>query len=254
MPLKLTLNTEQYNALSDDLKTEYTMQPDLSYKLSLEAGVFTTDRDPANLMSALEAEREETRKAKAAANRLEKAAKDAERAKLTDVEAIRASYEKDLADERKKLEDERAEEKDRVKKAQAHSAEQMKKSKALELASSLFGTNAAILLPHVEAMIKAVPGDSPTLQIIDPITGIATLDQDFGNFKKSLSTNPTFAPMVVVTKASGGSANDGRSKGLPASTTTEGKPKTYRDYTPGELLEIKNSDPDLFKELRSNRG
>ena len=60
--------------------------------------------------------------------------------------------------------------------------------------------------------------------------------------------------MVVVSKASGGGANDGnRSSGLPASTTDDGKTKTYGDYLPSELLAIKKEEPERFKALQSTR-
>lgn len=254
MPVKLTLTSTEFNELSDDRKADYLIQPDMSYKLDLGPGIFTDTEDPAKLKSALESEREETRKAKAAADKLEKEKLEAERSKLTSADEIKAHYEKQLADERKKIADERkADERKRVE-SQTQAAEQMRKTKALEIASSMFGTNAVILLPHVEAMLKAVPGEQPGVEIIDPANGLAAIDQNFDNFKKSLSTNPLFAPMVVVSHASGGGANDGgTSTGLPSGTTSEGKPKTYGDYKPGELKSIKENDPARWKELLSTK-
>jgi len=72
MALKLKLTTAEFTALSDTLKTEYKLQTDGTYTLDLGDKVFTTDKDPAALMAALEHERAETAKVKAIADALEK--------------------------------------------------------------------------------------------------------------------------------------------------------------------------------------
>jgi len=254
MALKHKITSSEFETLSDELKKEYKIQADMSYQLDLGQGVYVTDRDPTGLMSALEAEREETRKAKAAADRLEAEKKAAEMAKITDVEELKKHFDNELKEIQKKAEAERREaEKQRVAQQQ-QAAEQVRKQRALEVASELFGSHAPIMLPHVEAQLKAVPGESPKVEIIDPASGQPSIDQSLENWKKSLSTNPLYSPMVVVSRASGGSANGGQSTGLPASTTNDGKPKTYADYKPAELLAIKREQPDVFQQLKSQKG
>lgn len=252
MALKHKISATEFGALPEVLKSEYKIQADMSYKLDLGDGVFITDKDPAGLLSALESEREETRKAKAAADRLEADKKQSERDKLTSVDEIKAHFQKEL-DERDKRAAAEKKEIERKQLEQAKTvAEGMRKQKALEIASELFGTSAPIMLPHIEMGLKAVAGDVPKIEIIDPASGLPVLDQNFENWKKVLSTNPLYAPMIVVSKASGGSANGGKSSGIPG-TRDDGKPKTYGDYKPGELLAIKQSDPKLFEHLLSTK-
>ena len=251
--LKVTINSTEFEALSDEMKAEYKIQPDLSYALDLGPNVFTTDKDPAGLMSALENERKEHAATKKVADKLEADKLEADRSKITDAEELRASFKQEVDKIRKDHADERKREAAERKEALTKVAEGQRRTKALELASKLFGTNATIMLPHVEARLGIIDGDVPIVGILDPTTGQQSLDQNFENLEKNLSTNPSFAPMVVVSKASGGSANDGKSSGLPNGKTDEGKPKTYSDYTPTELMAIKQSEPEQFQKLKSER-
>ena len=254
MALKHKITGEEFAALADVLKAEYKIQADMSYQLDLGEGIFVTDKDPTGLMSALDQEREETRKAKAAADRLEQERIGAERAKITDVEELKAHFQKQLEGRDKRADAERkAAEKQRLTQQEA-TASQLRKQKALEIAAELFGTNAPLMLPHIEAALKPVAGEVPKVEILDSATGMPSIDQNFDNWKKTLSTNPLYAPMIVVSKASGGSANDGKSSGLPGGTRDDGKPKTYADYKPGELLALKREQPELFTQLLSTKG
>jgi len=203
-------------------------------------------------MTALEKEREENKRVKAVADKLEAEKLAAERSKITDVEELKKHFQAQLDErDRRDKEERKKAEQDRLAALQDR-AEGFKKQKALEISSELFGTNAPIMLPHIEAMFKAVAGDSPTIEIVDPMTGRPQLDQSIEGFKKSLSTNQMFAPMIVKSKASGGSANDGKSSGIPG-VRDDGKPKTYADYKPSELMALKRENPEQFKSLLSQR-
>ena len=253
MALKTKITATEHSTLSDELKAEYKLQPDMSYSLDLGEGVFVTDKDPAGLMSALENERKQHAATKKAADKLEAEKLEADRKGMTDVEEVKASFQKQFDDYKKEVAAEKKRDADERKATLQKAVESQVRSKALEVASKLFGTNAALMLPHVEQRLGVINGDSdnPAIGIIDPATGQQSLDQNFENFEKSLSTHPSFAPMVVVSKASGGSANDGKSTGLPSGTTDDGKPKTYKDYEPTELMKIKQSDPARFEEIKS---
>lgn len=254
MALKHKITASEFETLSDELKAEYKIQADMSYRIDLGEGMFVTDKDPAGLMSALENERAETAKAKAAADRLEQDKIAAEREKITSVEDLKKHYDDQFAAIKKQQEAEkRAAEKAKAEQ-QTAAAEQLRKQKALEIASKLFGSNMPLMLPHIEAGLKAVPGDAPKVEIIDPSTGMPNVDQNFENWEKSLSTNDLYKPMVVVSKASGGSANDGKGLGLPSGTRDDGKPRTYADYKPAELLAMKREKPELFQQLKSQKG
>lgn len=251
MALKHKITATEFEALADAFKAEYKIQADMSYQLDLGEGVYITDKDPSGLMSALEREREETKKAKAAADRLESEKKAAEVAKITDVDALKAHFQKELEERDKRAADERKAAEKLAREQQMQVAEQSKRSKALEVASTLFGTNAPLMLPHIEMALKAT---EKGVEIVDPATGLPAIDQNFDNWKKTLSTNPLYAPMIVVSRASGGSANDGKSSGIPGGTREDGKPKTYADYKPGELLAIKQKEPALYEQLKSTKG
>ncbi len=252
MPIKVKITADEFSKLEDRVKVNYKIQPDFTYHLDIEGG-FITDKDPAGLLSALEKEREENKKVKSIADRLEKEKLEAERAKITDVEELKKHFQQQLderdkreKEERKRLDQERLE-------GQQRAAEALRKQRALEVASELFGTNAPILMPHIENMLKPVAGDVPTVEIIDPISGKPQLDQGFEGFKKTLSTNPLFSPMIVKSKASGGSASGDNGKSV-GTTNKDGKPKTYNDYTPSELFALKREQPELFQTLKSQRG
>lgn len=251
MAIKAKLTADEYSKLSDADKANYKIQPDFSYLVELDGG-FVTDKDPSGLMSALEKERDENRRIKTIADKLEAEKLAAERAKITDVEELKKHFQTQLDErDRRDKEERKKAEQDRLA-AMQERAESMKTQKALEISSELFGTQAPLMLPHIEKMMKAVGGETPNIEIVDPLTGRPQLDQSIEGFKKSLSTNPLFAPMIVKSKASGGSANDGKSSGLPG-VREDGKPKTYADYKPSELMALKRENPELFKSLQSQR-
>ena len=249
--LNVTLDATKFAALSDELKGQYNLQSDGSYKLDL-GGVFTTDKDPAGLFSALEKEREENKKLKTIADGFEsdaaKAAADklaADQGNLKTVEDVRAHFEAEL----KKRDDATVAEKNRL---QALTAAQALDAKAMEVAQAVFKDNAAIMLPHVKAQLTVLPGDTPVVQVLDATTGTASMDQNFENFHKALSTDERFAPMVVVSKASGGSANGDKFNGL-ATTKDDGTQKTYGDFNSGELVRLRSEQPEKFQQLLTSR-
>lgn len=253
--LKHKITATEYAELSDEMKAHYAVQPDMSYNIDLGPTVFIDTEDPARLKASLEAERAETKKAKAAADRLEAEKKEAERSKITDIDQLRESFKQEIDDYKKEVKEERKREADEKKQALQRVVEGQVKAKALELSAKLFGTNAALMLPHVEQRLGVINGDTdnPTVGIMNVDTGQQAVDQNFENFEKSLSTHPSFSPMVVATKASGGGANDGNRFSSLANTTDDGKTKTYRDYSPAELLQIKKEEPDRFESLKSTR-
>jgi len=254
MALKTTIDSTTFASLNDVLKAEYKLQADGTYSLDL-GGMFVTDKDPAGLFSALEKEREELKRVKTVADALEAEKKAAELKGITGIEELKAHFEQELAAMNAKAEAEKQQMVEQQKAQKEASAKSQLQTKALEIAASLFGKNAPLMLPHVQSMLKAnTDGDAISIEIVDPLTGKPSIDQNFDNFKKSLSTNELFKPMIVVSNASGGSANDGKSSGVPSATTADGKPKTYSDYTPSELLALKRTNPEVFTSLQSTKG
>jgi hypothetical protein len=249
--LALTLTTAEFTAISDDLKKEYQLTTDGTYKLDLGPNVFTTDKDPEGLFSALEKTREELKTVKAVADKFEAEKKQTEIDGIKSVAELKEHFQSQL--DARDAAAKAAEEKQKVELAaqRQNNADRMAREKALTIASELFGTNAAIMLPHVQGMLKgkvSAEGQA-SIEITDIATNLPSIDQSFENFQKSLSTNEMFKSMVVVSKASGGSANgDGKSTTL-ATTKDDGSPKTYNDYNSGELVRMKRDQPEAFQTL-----
>lgn len=250
MALKTSINLTEFTALPDVLKSEYVVQSDGGYKLDL-GNFFVTDRDPAGLMSALEKEREESKKAKAAADRLEAEKRKADLDKITDIEQLKLHFTQELEKQQKVAEAARKETERQLLEQRQTAAKQHVRQEAMKLATDLFGPSAPALLPAMEMHFKAVAGEMPSLEIVDPATGKPYLDQSVESLKKSLLTNPIFMPMIVASKASGGSANDG-TKGVSAKKA-DGSPKGFDDYSGAELADILAKNPTEYERLKALR-
>ena len=255
--LKVLLTAIEFADLVDGVKEHYQLQPDGTYKVDLGPDVFTTDKDPAGLISALEKEREENKKVKALADKFEKQIQDAELSKLTDIDEIKENYAKQLEDFKKTQLEEKRKQEAQLKAQQQQIADRTSQQQALKLASDIFGTNAAIMLPHVQNMMKGVV--DPTtgearVELVDSTTGQPLLDQSLENLRQSISTNEIFKPMIVVSHASGGSANgDGNSPGVKL-TDDKGNNRKYGDLSTDELVKLKKESPEKFRELYDSRN
>lgn len=256
MALKHQLTAFEYTALSEELKSHYKLQGNGSYSLDLGEGFYVYDKDPIPLLNALEKEREETKKAKAAADKLEAEKRAAEAAKLTDGEEIRKHYQKELDDFKKGIAEEKRQAAAELKAQRERAASSSANTQALQLSTELFGDNAMLMLPHMQNRLKGIVNaeGNVLVQIIDPMTGTPALDQNFENFKKAVSTDPLFKSMVVASRGSGGSANDQNKSGSLATTKSDGSPKKFSDYNSGELVQLKRFQPEVFKKLLEEKG
>lgn len=251
--LKVSLSSSEFTALSDELKGHYKLTSSGEYKLDL-GDIFTTDKDPAGLVSALEKEREENIRVRKVADLLEEEKKKAEAEKLTDVNDVKEHYQKQLDDIRKSIEKDKKQQEAQLKIQKENSVKEKAKTQALKIAGEIFGERAALMLPHMENMIRGKISETgeELIEFLDATSGQPIFEQNPESFKKSVLSNDTFKPMIVVSKASGGSANDGTSNGL-ATNKEDGTPKKYSDFTSGELVSLKRNQPDLFEELKNSR-
>lgn len=257
MPLKPILTTVEFETLADTLKTEYKLQGDGTYKLDL-VGAFLTDKDPAGLLSALENERKEHASTKSKFDSIiqeRDAAKKAEElAKATksgDIEQLKAHFQLQIDEQKKLFEAERQQQKEAIEAQRKAAADQARDAKAMSIATELFGTKAPIMLPHVKARLEGVPGDIPAVQFLDS-SGKPDLIGNEETLKQSFLTNDTYADMLVVSNASGGSANGG-TKQIP-SRTASGQAKRFGDYSPGELSKIRQDNPREYDRLKAERN
>ena len=250
--LKVSVSAAEYGDLDDVLKNEYSLQTDGTYKVDLGPDVFITDRDPVGLMSALTKERDENKKVREVADRLEAEKKEAELNAAKNVEQVRELFRKELEERDAKIIAEREAREAELLQQRQTNATRLANEEALKIASDLYGTNASIMLPHVQARIKGnvTENGESVIEIVDPLTQKPTLDQNFENLRQNLSTDPMFKSMVVVSNASGGSANGDGGRNTLATTKDDGTPKSYKDYNSGELVRLKRDQPDVFAALR----
>lgn len=259
MALKPTISAFDFAALKDVLKSEYKLQSDGNYRLDLDGG-FITDKDPTALMNALDAERNEHKATKSKFDSIVKERDDAKKAaelaelqKKGNTEELRKFFEEQQKAQQATFEAQQKIQNDRIEAQKIAAAEAFRKTKALELATELFGQKAPIMVPALLQQIKVTPtefGVEPVLEFVNeagqPILG-ATKD----SYKASLLTNPLYKDMIVASHASGGSANGGNSN-VPSTRNSDGTAKTWKDYSSGELVRLKKNFPEEFARLKNS--
>lgn len=260
MALKHTITGFEFAALNDTLKAEYKIQSDGNYKLDL-GGLFVVDKDPSALMNALELERNEHKQTKSKFDDItrerdeaKKAAELAQLQKSGDVEALKKFFTEQQEQQRLQFEAQVKAQMEQVEQQKKAAAEQYRRTKAMELATELFGQKAPILLPAILQNIAVKPSDfgvEPTIEFLGE-NGTPMLGATKDTFKQKFLTDPLYKDMIVVSQASGGSANEGTNH-VPATRKADGSPRTFKDYSPGELVRLKKSSPDEFKKLLENR-
>ena len=144
--LKVSLSAAEYTELDDVLKNEYALQTDGVYKVDLGPDVFTTDRDPVGLMSALTKERDENRKVREVADRLEAERKTAELDGAKNVEQVRELFRKELEERDAKAKEEREAREAELMQQRQTNATRLANEEALKIASDLYGSQASLML------------------------------------------------------------------------------------------------------------
>jgi hypothetical protein len=259
MALKPTLTGFEFAALPDVIKSEYKVQADGSYKLDL-GGFHVLDKDPTALMNALEFERNEHKQTKSKfdeiARERDEAKKAAELAKLQkegDLDALKKFFTEQQEQQRLQFESQVKAQMEQVERQKQAAAEQYRKTKAMELATELFGQKAPILLPAIMQNIAVKVsefGAEPTVEFLGD-NGTPILGATKETFKQKFLTDPLYKDMIVVSHASGGSANE--STANVSSLTQEGKPKRFDDYSSGDLVELLRTNPNEYNRLKALR-
>lgn len=214
--LRRKLTKAQYDALSDELKAEYTPEGD-GYVIDIEGGL----EDTTALRNALEGERGKVRKIAQE--------RDAARARVTELESddsATASATK-LTETEAKLE-----------KANGFIRSTLVEKQAEAIARDLAGPNWALMVPHIAQRLHAdIDADTPTTKIMkDGKPSEMTID----DFKKEVVADAKFAAIIVGSKASGGGApasGQANNKLVPGAGGTGGddKPKPFAQMKPEEL-------------------
>lgn len=259
MALKPTLNATEHAALPEALKAEYKIKSDGTFGIDL-VGAFITDKDPQGLLSALESERNDHKITKskfdiivAERDDAKKAAQLAELQKAGNTEELKKFFETQQQQLRADFEAKEKAQQEQLQKQRQFAAESFRKTEIEKLATELFKENAPLLVPALLQKVNVKPSDfglEPVLEFVGD-NGQAIPGATISSFKEGLLTNPLFKGMITASKASGGSANEGKSN-VPASTNSNGSVRTYKDYKPGELMAIKRSNPSLFNQLKQS--
>lgn len=255
MALKVKLTKAEHEKLDDGLKIYYTADGE-GFKLQV-AGGHVTDQDPANLMSALEAERKrreefgkeladlKASKQKEIDDAAEKAAEEARKKALEDGDlvGITERLEKQIADQQASF-DKQLKERDKALEAERERARKIQIDTTAESMASkicLPGEYASLLAPQIAARLAV--GEDGRLAVLgesgqpDPQMTLETLE-------KSYVDNEAFSAMMKGTEARGAS-------GTP---TTGGTPvdiagKKWSEVSSEDKVALKRNDPDAYTAL-----
>lgn len=214
MALKFKITKKDYDALSDEMKSEYIVgEKDGEYVLDVSGLPEPEDTDA--LKRTIERERENTKAAKKEVNELKKKIED-----FPDVEKLKTDH----AAETKKY-------KDFTENALIDGA-------ALALATKI--SNApALLLPHIKSRLVAdTSGDTPVTKVIgaDGKPSDLTIEK----LGEEFVANKDFAAIIIASKASGGGTPPFKPGSKPLGSGTQPKdgeqPKLISQMTPQERV------------------
>ena len=222
MALKRKISKAEYEKLLEALKTEYKEDGD---NFVLDLG---DDEDFGKLKRAkdreVEAKNEAEKKLKELQAELDKLSGDDAR-KRGDIATLEKSWQA-------KQDAMKAEYEAKLEKFQGFSKKSLVDTKAMALASELFGKNAAIALPHIKARLAAdFEGDEPATRILDANGKISAFTLD--DLKKEFASNKDFATILIASKASGGAT----SKTILPGSADQTKPIDLASVSPKQLAE-----------------
>ena len=171
----------------------------------------------------------------------QKAAEDARRAaeeaakKSGDVEALERSWGEKLAAEVAEREAKLNEYRSMVGSLTVGTA-------ATKLAADVFGQNADIMLPHIQARLSLETADGkPRVRILDAAgnPSAASLEELAAEFR----SNPKFAPLVIASRATGGGAHSNGGGAAPM--------KKFAEMSGDELKKLRADNPGEYDRLRA---
>lgn len=236
--MKLNITKEEYEALSEDLKSAYTQTAD-GFGLQVE-GIEDT--------GALKRAKDHEKKARLAAEEQAKALKeqiDSLQGKLEsiehegsrkngDIEALETSYKKKLAEAESKFGGE-------ISSLHKTLERRTVDAEAMRLATELSGDNAHLILPHVRAKLgfELADGDVKVRVLGDDGAPSADSLDDLKNF---YFTDERFSPIVIGSKASGSGAVG--AKGSGGATR-----KRLSDMTATEEAVFANQNPNDYAKM-----
>lgn len=235
MPLSRKIDKTTFDSLNDVIKAEYT-EKNGSYFLNVD--------DADALQRALDNERNEknTLKTDLQAMRDELAAirSEADNAKAEKNRKTR-DYDALEADFNRKLDEAKTVAKANEDKLKVSIQTMLVDNKALEIANKLGGENADILIPHIKSRLQAdFDGDTPATRVLDKNGQVSA--NSLADLEKEFVDNPRFAPILVGSRASGGSATGNAANGSAGN-------KKPHEMTTAERTHLYNTNPTEFARL-----
>lgn len=225
--IKRKLSKAEFDALPETLKMFYKVDGD-SHVLQIET---SADDDPGELRRARDREKQAAKEAKEELTRTK-----------TELETLRksngdvATLEKSWRD---KTDAQKTEYEGKLTKVNGQLEKLLVKDAAQAIATDLAGDNAYLMLPHVEARLRAnLEGESASTRVLDGAGNISALSTD--DLKKEFVANSKFSAIIVASKASGGATGKGAgSSAVPGN-------KKFNELTDAERVAWHKSDPNGF--------
>lgn len=222
--MKFKITKAEYDALSDDFKSEYSPAGN-DYILSLEGG------PDAKAGEKFEKERDRRRAA-------EKRAQDAE-AKITELEDQFSDTAAAINTATKRATDAETKLKAAEEKYVAYVTKAEVDAAANKLAANLAPNAAKVLFPHVRARLALDMADTNAPRVVVLGDDGKPSDKKLEDLEKEFRDNKDFAGIIVTSRASGGNASRGApiapGNGFPAGGAGVSSPKSLADMRPSEL-------------------
>lgn len=230
--LKFKLTSDEYDSLDESQKSLYAVD-DGGYQLAIEGvpDVSGLEKKVTELLGEKKAEQERRRQAEDEANRKKE---EAARQK-GDIETLEKSWQEKLTTRERELQA-------TIEAHESRLRTLLVDNVAQSLATTLAGDSAAILMPHIRARLTVEDGKTRVVDA-EGKPSAATLE----DLEKEFKENKLFAPVVIVSKATGtrGTSN------LPFGSV-EGK--KWGDFTEEERLKLFREDPEAFKRLAATQN
>lgn len=212
MALKQRLTKDEHAKLPEVLRSEYVADGD-DFKLDVEGAEDVgalkraKDRESEGRRTA-EARLREIEEEKAAQQKLlDDATTDAAR-KAGDIKTLETSW-------GRKHDETVAAHNERVAKLQGVLNKQLIDNVANDIANKLSTTAPKLLIPHIKARLKSdFEGDEPTTKFLDADGKVSDSLNAEGLYKEFLA-NKDFAPIITVSKSSGGATGKDNGGGAP---------------------------------------
>jgi hypothetical protein len=236
--MKRKLTKAEWEALSPELKLFYVADGD-NFKLVLTG----EDEDNGPLVRALAREKEEKRIAKEKADALQAdldAMKLDPARKSGDIKTLEASWQQ-------KLDAQKAVDTAKITALTGTLNKTLVESAANKIAGAITGSpeNASLMLPHILTRLEVVyDGDVPTVKVKDKDGRVSAMN--FDELQKEFVATPTFATVVVGSKASGAGGSGG--SGANGGAATGPNKKEFGKLTGPEKVDWFKSDPKGFQQ------